>query len=129
MKNLFVLFFACFSLCMPVNSKKCARTINDYEEVCLSCSIFDKNKTDRGPHRTPPRIPSVYYSRSTNELLFVEPMGECIIELVDTDTEETVFALPILNGVTQVQVPLLSSGQYQLNIICSPYVFSGIIDI
>lgn len=98
------------------------------EIIELECGYSDKGAILKGPHRTPPRIPSVYFSRSTNKLLFVEPMGECIIELVDTDTEDTVFTLPIMNGITQVQLPLLSTGQYQLRIIRSVYMFSGIIE-
>lgn len=130
MKNFIFVSIACISFCMPV----CAQTddIVDsqdevIEEVCLDY-ISDKDDYSHGPHRTPPRIPSVYFSRSTNKLLFVEPMGECIIELVDTDTEDTVFTLPIMNGITQVQLPLLSTGQYQLKIIRSVYMFSGIIE-
>lgn len=131
MKNFIFVSLACISFCMPV----CAQTdgiVDSQEEVLeelsLGCSIYDQSSAIEGPHRTPPRIPTVYYNRSANKLLFAEPMGECVIELVDTDTEEIVFALPVMCGITQVQLPLLSTGQYQLRIIRSVYMFSGIIE-
>lgn len=131
MKNFFFVIFACIACCMPVSAQ--TEAADDYEEdleeICLYWEIFDETKINKGPHRTPPMSPMVYYIRSTNKLKFAEPISECIIELVDVETDETVFALPLMYGVTQVQLPHLSSGLYRLKLIRSAYLFTGYIEI
>lgn len=82
MKKLFLFLFACFSLCMRVDAQINAIDDNGYEEVALSCCVFDQITNNKGGHRTPPQIPTVYFSHCVNMLLFSEPVGDCIIELV-----------------------------------------------
>lgn len=124
------IFLSLIGSIIPVSVCYCQEILDteEYEEsIELEVYCYD-DVIIKGPHRTPPKIPTVYYNRSANKLLFAEPMGDCIIELENMETEEVIFSIPVMYGVTQVQLPQLNSGQYLLNIMCGNYLFTGIIE-
>ncbi len=61
-----------------------------YMIIDLVYNVVDK-PTNKGPKRTPLKVPTVYLDSSSSTILFDNPCYSCEIELVDLDTEMTVY--------------------------------------
>ena len=124
---LMIVAIACMAFSAPVS----ALADGGPEQVDLQVSIDNPTLPNNGPHKAPPRMPSVQVPvvfLDGNTLYFDEPCSGCTLQLLDED-EEIVYAVVLPNGTTEWELPELASGEYILQIIRGRYCFWGWIEL
>ncbi len=98
-------------------------------QVVLECNTVDHSPVLGGIHRTPPRIPAVYFDSSTSMVYFENPCYECTLELVIPGTDTVAYTYSIPDGDDTVQLPTFLSGVYELHLHRGNYCFWGMIEL
>lgn len=95
----------------------------------LTNKIIDDSESMGEVHRTPPRIPTVYFDASASTVYFENPCYECTLELVIPGTDTVAYTYSIPDGDDTVQLPTNISGTYELHIHRGNYCFFGEIEL
>ena len=120
-------------LCMAFSAPTSAFAEGEPEQIDLQISIMNTDPTipKGGPHKAPPRMPSVQVPvvfLDGNTLYFDEPCGALTLQLVDED-DSVVYSVTIPVGTTEWELPSTFEGEYELQIICGRYCFHGWIEL
>ena len=103
----------------------------DWEQVDLQVSYDQTNTQKGGPHKAPPRMPSVQVPvvfLDGNTLYFDTPCSGYTLQLVDEDGE-IVYAVVLPYGTTEWELPDGLLGEYKLQIIRGRLCFYGWIEL
>ena len=118
-------------LCMAFSAPTSAFADGEPEQIDLQVSIIDPTLPNNGPHKAPPRVPSVQVPvvfLDGKTLYFDTPCDDCTIQLLDED-EEVVYAVVLPYGTTEWELPDGLLGEYKLQIIRGRYCFHGWIEL
>lgn len=125
-KSIFVIVaILCMAFAAPVYATP------DWEQVDLQVSYDQTNTQKGGPHKAPPRMPSVQVPvvfLDGNTLYFDEPCGALTLQLVDED-DSVVYSVAIPAGTTEWELPGTFEGWYELQIIQGRFCFHGWIEL
>lgn len=125
-KSIFVIVaILCMAFAAPVYATP------DWEQVDLQVSYDQTNTQKGGPHKAPPRMPSVQVPvvfLDGNTLYFDEPCGALTLQLVDED-DSVVYSVTIPAGTTEWELPCTFEGEYELQIIQGRFCFHGWIEL
>lgn len=94
------------------------------EPLDLSVGYVDPNNGENETHRSPLFIPEVDIDGYT--LSFITPCDGCTLQLVDEDGI-VLFTTVIPNGTTNLVLPSLLSGEYEIQIVQGDFYFYGYI--
>lgn len=95
----------------------------------LSCQITDRTIENYEHPRTPVHTPNIYMDISTRALHFENPCYSMTLELINSETNITVFSYSIPDGDSMVLLPTWLEGEYELHIHRGNYCFFGIIEL
>lgn len=111
----FVLFCTFFS----VNALPVTRNLVLLD---LKTCVVKVPQSDRGTHRTPPVAPIIYIDMETSTLYSEAPLYDCTVNLV-SEFGEVLFSTVVPDEATEVQLPTMAPGVYELQIVRGDYIF------
>lgn len=118
-------------LCMAFSAPMTAFADGEPEQIDLQVSIIDPTLPNNGPHKAPPRMPSVQVPvvfLDGNTLYFDTPCSGYTLQIVDEDGE-IVYTVALPYGTTEWELPDGLLGEYKLQIIRGRYCFHGWIEL
>ena len=118
-------------LCMAFSAPMTAFADGEPEQIDLQVSIIDPTLPNNGPHKAPPRMPSVQVPvvfLDGNTLYFDTPCSGLTLQLVDED-DSVVYSVAIPAGTTEWELPSTFEGWYELQIIQGRFCFHGWIEL
>lgn len=116
---------SCFSFTTSIANPVLPSGNGGIRPLVLTCHTVDPTIINDEHHRTPVRVPSVYFNQETGTLLFENPCYECALELVIPGTNTSVYSMVIPDGADTFQLPDGFIGTYELRIVRGNYMFVG----
>lgn len=130
MKKALIIVIVLFSFCDIIHAQtEDQECVDSTEFVNLDCQEIEQQEPNNKPHRTPPRIPIVYFNRVEFSLVFDSPCYDCTLYLVEARSNTVVYTTLIPFGRDIVYIPSYFSGEYELHIHRGNYCFSGWLDL